>query len=110
VRVVIRTLPLVFALAALLFSTAALAGKPKKDLVDSGYKCERVSVNFIECTKAGSPTYWCDDAGNCEQKARKALPKDIIAPQGGVLDPGTNTGTKGPGGAGVTVKPPKATQ
>lgn len=38
-------------------TSPALADKPKKDLTDAGYSCVRVSVNFIECTKTGSPTY-----------------------------------------------------
>ena len=82
----------------------AFAGKPKKDLTDGGYTCVRVAVNFIECTKSGSPTYWCDDAGNCEAKAR-VKPGAAAAPKaGGVLevDPGSSDkGPKGSGGAGA---------
>ncbi len=88
--------------AAALFATPACAGKPKKDLTDSGYSCVRVGVNFIECTKDGSPTYWCDDAGNCEQKVR-VKPKDAVKiPEKGVLevDPGSgSSGGKGTGNA-----------
>ena len=97
--------------AASVGATPALAGKPKKDLTDSGYSCVRVAVNFIECTKSGSPTYWCDDAGNCEAKAR-VKPGAAAAPKaGGVLEvnPGSSPkGPKGPGGAGAVVPKSKA--
>jgi hypothetical protein len=91
-------------LFAALGAAPAFAGKPKKDLTDGGYTCVRVAVNFIECTKSGSPTYWCDDAGNCEAKAR-VKPGAAAAPKaGGVLDvnPGlTGKGPKEPSGAGA---------
>jgi hypothetical protein len=44
------------------------AGKTIKELKDDGYSCERVGVNFIECTKKDAPDYWCDDAGQCQAK------------------------------------------
>ena len=89
-RLSLITSATVVVLAIANLSTPAAAGKPKKDLVDNGYKCVRVAVNFLECTKDGAPTYWCDDAGNCEAKARRPIrPLDGIAP---------------------TVKPPKASQ
>lgn len=100
------TAVLILAVAGL--STSAVAGKPKKDLTDSGYKCVRVGVNFIECTKDGSPTYWCDDAGNCEAKPARAKPGDAAAPKGErILEviPGSSKGTKGSAGTGTTVKP-----
>lgn len=50
------------------------AGKTRKQLEDDGYSCVRVSVNFIECTKNGSKTYWCDDGGACAPAPRKASP------------------------------------
>lgn len=50
------------------------SGKTRKELEDDGYSCVRVSVNFIECTKNGSKTYWCDDFGTCEPAPRKAMP------------------------------------
>lgn len=73
----------------------ALAEK-KADLQKDGYKCVRVSVNFIECTKAGSPTYWCDDAGNCQAKPARIRPGDMGL-KGGTLEvhPGDSGGTKG---------------
>lgn len=56
---------------------ASNSGMTKDALVKDGYTCVRVSVNFIECTKKGSKTYWCDDAGKCEQApARQTRPKD----------------------------------
>ncbi len=30
------------------------------DLINRGYHCEVVSVGSIECSRSGSPTYWCD--------------------------------------------------
>lgn len=85
------------AFAAAVAASPALADKPKKDLTDAGYSCVRVSVNFIECTKTGSPTYWCDDAGNCQQKARVKPGAGAAAPKKGVLevDPGSGGGNKG---------------
>lgn len=50
------------------------AGKTKKDLESDGYTCVRVSVNFIECTKSGSDTYWCSDDGTCAQAPAKTTP------------------------------------
>ena len=101
----------VLLVAAFVWATSALAGKPKKDLTDSGYSCVRVAVNFIECTKSGSPTYWCDDAGNCEAKAR-VKPGAAAPPKaGGVLevDPGSSDkGPKGSGGAGAVAPKSKA--
>ena len=49
------------------------AAETKSNLVKSGYKCVRVSVNFTECTKTDSTTQWCDDKGNCQAKPRKPL-------------------------------------
>jgi hypothetical protein len=34
-------------------------GKTKDDLIRDGYSCEVVATGFQECTKTGSPTYWC---------------------------------------------------
>ena len=103
----VLTMTAAVALAVAGLSTPALAGIKKTDL-PSGYTCERVGVNFIECTKPGSPTYWCDDAGNCEAKPKKTIPKDIVGPKGGVLevDPGSSGGKKGP--TGMDAVPPKA--
>lgn len=104
----ITTTTAVLLLAVAGLSTSAVAGKPKKDLTDSGYKCVRVGVNFIECTKDGSPTYWCDDAGNCEAKPARVKPGDAAAPKGGgvlEVNPGSGKGTKGSAGSGTTVKP-----
>lgn len=93
------------ALTVAAFSSQALAGKPKKDLTDSGYTCVRVAVNFIECTKSGGTTYWCDDAGNCEAKPR-TRPKAERAPNADVkeMDPKSG-GKKGPAGVNKTVPP-----
>jgi len=67
-----RALAVVVLLAALsVIGTGPAIAKPKADLVQSGYSCKRVGVNFTECTKKDSTTYWCDDAGNCESKPRK---------------------------------------
>lgn len=101
----VMTIAATFVLTVGASSTPALAGKPKKDLVDSGYTCVRVGVNFIECTKSGSTTYWCDDSGNCEAKAR-TRPKAERAPNADVkeIDPKTG-GNKGPAGVNTTVPP-----
>ena len=36
------------------------------DLEGQGYTCTTVATGFIECTKSGSPTYWCDSTGQCQ--------------------------------------------
>lgn len=69
--------------AALLAPVPAFAGKKIDDVKSDGFKCERVAVNYIICSKPGSKDYTCDDTGQCEQLR--------------VLDPGT----------GGTVKPPR---
>lgn len=46
------------------------AGKTIDDLKKDGYTCERVSVNFTECTKPGAGTYWCGDNGECQPAKR----------------------------------------
>ncbi len=93
--------------AAAVATSPALADKPKKDLTDAGYSCVRVSVNFIECTKTGSPTYWCDDAGNCQQKVRVKPGADAVAPKKGVLEVRPNSGG-GNKGSSTTNKAPGA--
>jgi hypothetical protein len=73
--------------AGMYISPAAAAGKKQVDLRGDGYKCVRVSVNFIECTKDGAPTYWCTDAGVCEQApSRVGNGGNARAPTSGVLD------------------------
>lgn len=53
----------------------------KKD----GYACEVVSAGFVECTKNGSPTYWCT-SGTCTQAPKvmrpptSRLPSDVYKP------------------------------
>jgi hypothetical protein len=69
-----------FAIGIATLTSPSTAGKPKNDLVAEGYKCERVGVNFIECTKNGAPTYYCDDTGNCEAKTRKIRFKGQLPP------------------------------
>jgi hypothetical protein len=44
----------------------------KGDLEERGYKCERIATNFTECTKNGSPTYWCTDNGSCEEAPKRS--------------------------------------
>jgi hypothetical protein len=50
------------------------SGTTQKDLENDGYKCERVSVNFKECTKSGKPTYWCTDSGDCQVAPKQSAP------------------------------------
>jgi hypothetical protein len=64
------------------------SGTTMDDLKKGGYSCERVSVNFIECTKPGSSTYWCTDNGECQQ-ARKHVTLPGQLP--GAADPGRST-------------------
>ena len=45
----------------------------KDDLEKQGYKCEVVATNFWECTKDGSPTYWCDSS-SCQPKPIRVAP------------------------------------
>jgi hypothetical protein len=63
--------------------------KTKSELEKDGYKCERVSVNFIVCSKDGQKDYWCDDAGNCQQSVRIVAPRQPIA----VKNPGVGVAT-----------------
>jgi hypothetical protein len=95
---------------AVALSTPALAGKKKSDLV--GYTCVRVAVNFIECTKDGETTYWCDDAGNCEAKPARVRHDNFRAPlHEGLLEATPGLGTNPPRGfgspAGATTAPLK---
>lgn len=39
-------------------------GTTTDDLTKQGYHCEVVSAGFVECTKEGSPSYWCT-YGSC---------------------------------------------
>ena len=66
--VALFALPIALSLAAP--STAMQqndSGSTKDGLEKDGYSCERVAVNFTECTKPGSPRYWCTDDGSCQQ-------------------------------------------
>lgn len=92
------SLIVVLAAAATATMTLPAAADTKKDtLTNDGYKCVRVAVNFIECTKEGSPTYWCTDAGVCEAKPRRAVDSDSVrAPTNGILDPGPRPSPRGP--------------
>lgn len=65
------------------------SGTKMDELKKGGYTCERVSVNFIECTKDGSPTYWCTDNGECQQQARRHVTFPGQLP--GAADPGRPT-------------------
>ena len=49
------------------------AGTSTDDLTQQGYHCEVVSAGFVECTKEGSPTYWCT-SGVCVQQLRVNRP------------------------------------
>jgi|SRR6516225_6343902 hypothetical protein len=57
----------------------------KDDLEAQGYKCEIVSVGFWECTKPGSPTYWCS--------FNTCAPKPRVAPTGTILVGGIRGGS-----------------
>jgi hypothetical protein len=58
-------------------------GTTSDDLKKQGYTCERVGVNFWECTKSGSPTYWCTDSGDCQPAPTRTAPgSGIRAPLG----------------------------
>jgi hypothetical protein len=49
-------------------------GPTTKDALEKqGYKCELVATNFWECTKDGSPTYWCDSS-SCQPKPLRVVP------------------------------------
>lgn len=73
--------------AALLAPGPAFAGKKIEDVKADGFKCERVAVNYIICSKDGQKDYTCDDTGQCDQLR--------------VLDPGTGGATKPPKIKGV---------
>lgn len=55
------------------------------DLKKGGYACEVVSAGFVECTKNGSPTYWCT-SGTCTQAPKvmrpptSRIPSDVYKP------------------------------
>lgn len=51
-------------------------GKKIDGLKAKGYTCTTVAAGFIECTKEGAVTYWCDSHGDCE-------PKPFVFPQSG---------------------------
>ncbi len=52
----------------LLATNQLYAAPPKQvDLEKSGYKCEIVSANFVECINSEGKTYWCT-SGVCEAK------------------------------------------
>lgn len=54
-----------------------------KSLKADGYKCETVSIGFVECTKAGETTQWCS-SGTCVDKPRRTSPiHRHTAPNGG---------------------------
>jgi hypothetical protein len=101
------TITAALALAIAAVTSPAAAGKKKTELETDGYKCERVSVNFIECTKEGSPTYWCDDAGTCQAKRPK--PK-FDAGGGQVVKPKSNEAPADPKGSQSPVTAPKSNQ
>jgi hypothetical protein len=42
------------------------AGFTQSDLEGQGYTCTTIATGFIECTKPGSQTYWCDSSGQCQ--------------------------------------------
>ncbi len=50
----------------------------KDKLVKNGYTCVRVSVNFIECTKANAPRQWCTDDGTCQAAPRVTVTDPFI--------------------------------
>ena len=62
--------------------TTVMYGKKQGDLTNDGYTCVTVATGFKECTKAGSPTYWCDASGTCEVKPFRAGAADVVAPRG----------------------------
>jgi len=96
------------AAAVLVTAGPASADKPKKDLTDAGYTCVRVAVNFIECTKKGSKTYWCDDTGSCQPKPR-VKPRDAVkVPEKGVIEVDPGSGGGGKGATGINKAPPKS--
>ena len=47
-------------------STPMSTSLTQKELKKKGYKCETVSLGFVECTK-GSTKYWCS-GGTCTKK------------------------------------------
>lgn len=101
---IVMTIAAALVLAVAALPTPAAAGKKKSELETDGYKCERVSVNFIECTKAGSPTYWCDDAGTCQAKR----PKPEVDTGGQVVKPKSNETSANPKGPQSPITAPKS--
>ena len=75
----------VMAMGALIANTVQAAPK-KAELEQAGYTCEVVSVNFMECTKAGEKTYWCT-GHTCEAKPRRVPTKPNL---GGIYRPPTH--------------------
>jgi hypothetical protein len=49
-------------------------------LVGNGYTCVHVATGFDDCTKDGSPEYWCDGSGTCGPAPSVKNPKKVIGP------------------------------
>jgi len=67
-------------------------GTTRDDLEKQGYKCEVVATGFWECTKDGSPTYWCDSSGSCAPAPKRLAPISTIF-VGGLRGYGFTVGT-----------------
>jgi hypothetical protein len=70
--------------AGLMLSVAAptFASVRRVDLPD-GTTCERVGVNFSECTTPDGTKYWCTDDGTCEKAPKRVVTGGIVRPGSG---------------------------
>jgi hypothetical protein len=57
-----------------------------ESLEKQGYKCEVVSVGFVECTKKGEKTYWCS-RGSCAPAPRTTTSTNPLWSYNGSLSP-----------------------
>jgi hypothetical protein len=56
-----------------------------KGNLPDGTKCERVSVNFTECTTPDGTKYWCTDDGTCEKAPLIVRGGNIRVPTDGLV-------------------------
>ena len=54
-------------------------------LKDKGYNCQRVGVNFTECTKSGKPAQWCTDNGKCTEAPLRQTPVEAPTHEEGAI-------------------------
>ena len=102
--VVLFALPIVLSLAAPSTARQKYSGSTTTidGLKEAGYSCARVSLNFIECTKPGEPTFWCTDNGSCQKAPMITTP---VKPPSQLPEtrPGDVFGTQDPPSWGTSI-------